>query len=367
MGMKRRSFLTASAAAIAFAPAAPGIAQSQPDVKWRLSSSYPKSLDILQGSAVRIAKRVAELTDGHFQIQTFAAGEIVPPLQVLDAVQNGTIEAGGTPSFFYVGKDPTFAFDTAIPFGLNTRQQTAWVLEGGGLQLMRDFYKSYNVIQFPAGNTGAQMGGWFRKEIKNLDDLRGLKMRIAGLGGQVIARLGVVPQNIPPGELYAALERGTIDAAEWIGPHDDERLGFVKIAKYYYYPGWWDPCAQTNVFVNLDQWGKLPKPYQAALETACAEVHGWMVAAYDANNTAALRRLVAAGAQLRPFSADILAAAEKAAFELYDEIASKNEKFKTVYEPWKKFRQDQLLWFSVAENSLDSAILTTNRARVTAQ
>jgi len=236
-------------------------------------------------------------------------------------------------------------------------------MEGGGLQLMRDFYKSFNVIQFPAGNTGAQMGGWFRKEIKNLEDLRGLKMRIAGLGGQVIARLGVVPQNIPPGDLYAALERGTIDAAEWIGPHDDERLGFVKIAKFYYYPGWWDPCAQTNVFVNLDQSGKLPKSYQAALETACAEVHGWMVAAYDANNTAALRRLVAAGAQLRPFSADILSAAEKAAFETYDNIASRNEKFKMVYEPWKKFRQDQLLWFSVAENSLDSAILTTNRSR----
>lgn len=363
--MKRRAFLKSSAAALALTPAAPAIAQTQPTVKWRMASSYPKSLDILQGSTVRVARRVAELTDGHFQIQTFAAGEIVPPLQVLDAVQNGTIESGGTPSFFYVGKDPTFAFDTAIPFGLNTRQQTAWVMEGGGLQLMRDFYKDYNVIHFPAGNTGAQMGGWFRKEIKTLEDLRGLKMRIAGLGGQVIARLGVVPQNIPPGDLYAALERGTIDAAEWIGPHDDERLGFAKIAKYYYYPGWWDPCAQTNVFVNLDHWGKLPKTYQAALEVACAEVHGWMVAAYDAKNTAALRRLVAAGAQLRPFAPEILMAAGKTAFALYDEIAAKNAKFKRIYEAWKGFRDDQLLWFGIAENSLDSAILSADRARRT--
>jgi TRAP-type mannitol/chloroaromatic compound transport system substrate-binding protein len=361
--MQRRSFLKSSAMGAAAVVATPALAQSRPEIKWRLASSYPKSLDILYGSGERIVRRVAALTDGKFQITSFAAGELVPPLQVLDAVQNGTVECGTTPSFFYVGKDPTFAFDTALPFGLTTRAQNAWVAEGGGLALMRDFYKSYNVLHFPAGNTGAQMGGWFRKEINSLDDLRGLKLRVAGLGGQVFSRLGAVPQNIAPGDLYAALERGAIDAVEWIGPYDDERLGFVKVARFYYYPGWWDPCAQANLFVNLQQWEGLPKDYQAALETACAEVHGWMVEAYDARNPAALRRLVAAGAQLRPFSQEILRQAERTAFELYDEIAARNEKFRTVYESWRKFREEILLWFSVAEISLDSFLLTSEQAR----
>ena len=361
--MKRRLFLKTSLAGAALAVAAPALAQSRPTVKWRLPTSFPKSLDVLFGAANRVAQRVAALTDNNFQISTFAAGEIVPPLQVLDAVQNGTVECGYTPSFFYVGKDATFAFDTAIPFGLNTRQQTAWVSEGGGFELMREFYKKYNVVHFPAGNTGAQMGGWFRKEINSIEDLRGLKMRVGGLGAQILAKLGVVPQQIPPGDLYPALERGTIDAAEWIGPYDDERLGLVKAAKYYYYPGWWDPCAQTNIFINQKSWDELPASYKAAFETACAEVHLWTVAAYDARSSAALRRLVATGAILKPFSQEILTICEKAAFEHYEEIAQKNEAFRTVYEPWKKFRSEIILWFSVAEFAQDSFVVRAEQAR----
>ena len=361
--MQRRTFLGAGAAGAASLVAAPAIAQSQPEIKWRLSSSYPKSLDTVYGGADRIAKRVASLTDNKFQISAFAAGEIVPPLQVLDAVQNGTIECGHTTSFFYVGKDPTFAFDTAMPFGMTTRQQAAWVSEGGGLELMREFYKDYNVLHFPAGNTGAQMGGWFRKEINSVADMRGIKMRIGGLGAQVMLKMGMVPQQIAPGDLYAALERGTIDAVEWIGPYDDERLGFNKVAKYYYYPGWWDPCAQVNLYINQARWDALPKSYQAAIEVACAEVNGWMVQAYDARNPQALRRLVAGGAELRAFSQDILKACEKTTFDLYDEIAAKNAKFKKVYEPWKKFREDELLWFSVAELSLDAFMIASENAR----
>jgi TRAP-type mannitol/chloroaromatic compound transport system substrate-binding protein len=361
--MQRRKFLRVGAAATASVIASPAIAQSQPEIKWRLSSSYPKSLDTVYGAADRIAKRVAALTDNKFQIGAFAAGEIVPPLQVLDAVQSGTIECGHTTSFFYVGKDPTFAFDTAMPFGMTTRQQAAWVGEGGGLALMREFYKDFGVLHFPAGNTGAQMGGWFRKEINSVVDMRGIKMRIGGLGAQVMLKLGMVPQQIAPGDLYAALERGTIDAVEWIGPYDDERLGFHKVAKYYYYPGWWDPCAQVNLYINQQKWDELPKQYQAAVECACAEVNGWMVQAYDARNPPALRRLVAAGAQLRAFSPEILRVCEKATFELYDEIAAKNAKFKKVYEPWKKFREDQLLWFSVAELSLDAHMISSENAR----
>ena len=362
--MKRRAFLkTAAIGAASAAVASPAVAQTMPSVKWRLTSSYPKSLVTVYGACTRIAKRVAGLTDNKFEIQAFAAGEIVPPLQVLDAVQNGTVECGHTTSFFYVGKDPTFAFDTAMPFGLNTRQQQAWVSEGGGLQLMRDFYKNYNVLHFPAGNTGAQMGGWFRKDIKTVDDLRGLTMRVGGLGAQILAKLGVVPQQIAPGDLYAAMERGTIDAVEWIGPYDDEKLGFAKVAKNYYYPGWWDPCAQVNLYINQKHWDELPKPYQEAIEVASAEENGKMVQIYDARNPAALRRLVSQGAQLKAFSREILEACEKATFEHYDELAAKNANFKTVYEPWKKFRSDILLWFSVAEIALDSIVLATEQAR----
>src|ERR1700755_7266 len=304
--MKRRTLLTSSVAGAAAALlAAPALAQSRPTVKWRMATSFPKNLDILYGATTKVAQRVAELTDNNFQIATFAAGEIVPPLQVLDAVQNATVECGYTPRFFYVGKDPTVAFDSAMLFGLNARQQVAWVNEGGGFELMRKFYKTYGVLHFPAGNTGAQMGGWFRKEINSIDDLRGLKMRVGGLGAQILAKLGVVPQQIAPGDLYPSLERGVIDAAEWIGPYDDERLGFVRVAKYYYYPGWWYPGAQTNVFITQKHGDNLPPAYQVALETACAEANNWMVAAYDARNPVALRRLVAAGGVLRPFPQEI--------------------------------------------------------------
>ena len=364
--MNRRKFLirtvqgsTVAASAIS----APAIAQSEPTIKWRMVTSFPKSLDILSGAANQVAKRVATITDNKFQIQTFSAGEIVPPLQVLDAVQNGTVEAGLTPSFFYIGKDPTFAFDTAIPFGLTTRQQAAWVLEGGGYDLMKKFYQKYNVVHFPAANTGAQMGGWFRKEIKTVDDLHGIKMRVVGLGAQILAKLGVVPQNIPPGDLYPALEKGTIDAAEWIGPVDDERLGFVKVAKYYYYPGWWDPCAQTNVYVNQQHWDKLPDAYKAAIATACSEAYTTTVAAYDARSPIALRRLITQGAILKPFSQELLTICEKTAFEHYEEIAQKNADFRAIYEPWKKFRSEIILWFSVAENSLDSFIMRAEAQR----
>jgi TRAP-type mannitol/chloroaromatic compound transport system substrate-binding protein len=360
--MKRRKFLKAAGLSLAAAPAAaviaaPAIAQEAPEVKWRLASSFPKSLDTIFGASDVIANRVAAATDGKFQIRTFAAGEIVPGLQVLDAVQNGTIECGHTASYYYVGKDPTFAFDCAIPFGLNARQQNAWMLHGGGVELMREFFKGYNIIQFPAGNTGAQMGGWFRKEIKTVDDLNGLKFRIGGWAGKVLTKLGVVPQQIAGGDIYPALEKGTIDAAEWVGPYDDEKLGFYKVAQHYYYPGWWEGGPQLSLLINIAQWEQLPKPYQAILEAAAAEANVWMVAKYDAVNMPALRRLVAGGTQLHAFSKEIMEASYKAAFELYDETAASNAAFKKVYEPWLQFRGDIDLWFRVAENTFDNFVL----------
>ncbi|HKW80072.1 MAG TPA: TRAP transporter substrate-binding protein [Casimicrobiaceae bacterium] len=361
--MERRSFLKKAGAGLAAgAVAAPAIGQgTQPEVKWRMASSFPKSLDTLYGGAEVIAKRVAAATNGKFQIQTFAGGEIVPAFGVVDAVQNATIECAHTAPYYFFGKDPTFALACAIPFGLNARQQNAWMYHGGGLELMREFLKDYNIISFPAGNTNAQMGGWFRKEIKTVNDLKGLKMRIGGTGGLPLTKLGVVPQQIPGGDIYPALEKGTIDAAEWVGPYDDEKLGFYKVAKNYYTPGWWEGGPELDAYVNLKAWAALPKDFQAVFEAACYEANVDMMAKYDALNPAALKRLIGAGVKLRPFSNDIMAACYKATTETYDEIATKNAKFKKIYEPWKKFRDDEVQWFSVCENRFDNFMIAAER------
>jgi TRAP-type mannitol/chloroaromatic compound transport system substrate-binding protein len=350
--MKRRTFLTGATMA-AGAVAAPAIAQSQPDVRWRLASSYPKSLDTLYGAGVEIAKRVAEATNNKFQIQVFAAGEIVGGLQVLDAVQNNTVECAYTLSSYFIGKDPTFMFEASVPFGFNVRHHNAWMYHGGGIQLVRDFLKTYNVYNLPAGNTGAQMGGWFRKELKGLDDLKGLKFRVAGMGGQILSRLGVVPQVIAGGDIYPALERGTLDAVEWAGPYDDEKLGFQKVAQYYYYPGFWEGSAQTSLYVNLERWNALPADYKAILEAACAEANVWCVSKYDAENPDALRRLVGSGAQLKAFPKEIMDAAYREAFALYREIAATNPRFKTVFDAWSAFRDKEYTWFRIAELPFD--------------
>ncbi len=368
--MERRSFLKkASVGFAAGAIAAPAIAQTAaalPTIKWRLASSFPKSLDTIFGGAEVVAKRVAAATGGKFQIQVFAGGEIVPPFQVLDAVKDGTVEIGHSASYYYVGKDPTFAIDCAIPFGMNSRQQNAWMMHGGGIELMREFFKDYNIYNIPCGNTGTQMGGWFRKEIKTVADLKGLKMRIAGLAGNVLAKLGVIAQQIPGADIYPALEKGTIDAAEWVGPYDDEKLGFNKVAKYYYYPAWWEGGPQITMYVNQKQWDSLPKEYQAILESACAEATADMLAKYDNKNPPALKRLMAGGTQLRPFTNDIMAACYKAANEFYEETAAKNAKFKKIYEPWKKFRDEQVQWFSIAEGGFDRFMQATARTAQTA-
>ncbi|MDQ4062163.1 MAG: TRAP transporter substrate-binding protein [Pseudomonadota bacterium] len=352
--MDRRSFLTATGAGLAATTlAAPAIAQSMPEVKWRCTSSFPKSLDTLYGGAEYMAERIKAMSDGKFQIQVFAAGEIVPGLQALDAAQNNTVEMCHTASYYYVGKDPTFAFGTALPFGLNTRQQMAWMYHGGGAKLLQEFYDKYNVVHFPAGQTGCQMGGWFHKEIKTVQDLQGLKMRIGGFAGRVMEKVGVVAQQIAGGDIYPALEKGTIDAAEWVGPYDDEKLGFYKVAPYYYYPGWWEGCAQVQAFINKQQWDGLPKVYKEMVQTAAAEANNWMMAKYDVQNPQALKRLLSQGIKLQPFPQEVLQACYKAAHELYDETAAKNPNFKKVYEAFKVFRGDEWEWFKVAEFYFD--------------
>ena len=365
--MQRRSFLKKAGLGLAAGTvAAPAIVHAQPVIQWRLASSFPKTLDTLYSAAELLAKRVSEGTEGKFQIRVFAGGEIVPGLQVLDAVQNGTVQCGHTAPYYYIGKDPAFAFATAVPFGLNARQQNAWMYYGGGSEAMAALFKEYGCVQFPSGNTGVQMGGWYRKEIKTLNDLKGLKMRVSGLAGQVLAKLGVVGQQIAGGEIYQALERGTIDAAEWVGPYDDEKLGFQKVAKYYYYPGWWEGGPQLSTIVNIKQWESLPAHYRSIFESACAEANVRMLAHYDAKNPEALKKLVSGGAQLRAFPKPIMEAAQKAAFEIYDEAAAKSPHFKRIYAQWLKFRSDQFLWFRVAEMSYDNFVFTS-AARPTAK
>ncbi|WP_458756482.1 TRAP transporter substrate-binding protein [Afipia sp. TerB] len=353
--MKRREFLKVSAAgAAAAAVASPAIAQSSPEIKWRLTSSFPKSLDTIYGGGEYLAKQVAEMTDNKFQIQVFAAGEVVPGLQALDATSNGTVEMSHTVAYYYVGKDPTFAIYASVPFGLNARMQNSWWYQGGGEKLGNEFFKKYGVIAFPAGNTGTQMGGWFRKEIKTVADLQGLKMRIGGIAGQVLAKLGVVPQQLAGGDIYPSLEKGTIDAAEWVGPYDDEKLGFNKVAPFYYYPGFWEGGPTVHSFVNLEKYNSLPKNYQAILANAAANTNSWMAARYDMQNPGALKRLVASGTQLRPFNNEILDACLKATNELWSEISAKNPDFKKSIEAMQAYRSDQYLWWQVAEYTFDS-------------
>ncbi|WP_414473167.1 TRAP transporter substrate-binding protein [Microvirga sp. M2] len=361
--MKRRAFLQAAAiGAAAGTIAKPAIAQSAPEIRWRMTSAFPKSLDTLFGGGETFAKLVAEATDGKFQIQPFAPGEIVGAPQAADAIAAGTVEMGHTCSYYYVGKDPTFAIGTNLPFGLNSRQTNAWLYHGGGNELLNEFYAKHNLYALPAGNTGAQMGGWFRKEIKTVEDLKGLKMRIAGLAGQIVAKLGVIPQQIAGGDLYPSLERGTIDAAEWVAPYDDDKLGLNKVAPFYYYPGFWEGGPAIHMFINLQKWKELPKPYQAAIQAAAGYVNVDTQAKYDAKNPAGLRNLIGNGAQLRPFSQEIMEAAYKAANEIYDDISAKNPDFKKIYESYKAFRGEEYLWFQVAEYAYDTFMIRA-RAR----
>jgi len=362
--MKRREFLQAAGlTAAATAVAKPAIAQSAPELRWRLTSSFPKSLDTLYGAAEVFSKAVAEATDNKFQIQVFAANEIVPAASAADAVQNGTVEMCHTASYYYFGKDPTFAFGTAVPFGLNTRMQNAWMYHGGGLEMMNELYKKFNFIGFPAGNTGAQMGGWFRKEIKDVSDLRNLKMRIGGFAGTVMSKLGVVPQQIPGGEIYPALEKGTIDAVEWVGPYDDEKLGFQKIAPYYYYPGWWEGGAMLHNFINLDKWNSLTPAYQSIMRSASSVANEWMVAKYDFGNPIALQKMLKEGlVQFKQFPAPVMDASLKAALEVYAEVSARNPDFKKAWDSMLAFRNEAYLWWRVAEYTYDD-FLIRNRTK----
>ncbi|RPE64604.1 TRAP-type mannitol/chloroaromatic compound transport system substrate-binding protein [Tibeticola sediminis] len=352
--MDRRSLIKhAGIAGVLAAGVAPAV-HAQQAMRWRIASSFPKSLDTIFGAAEVFAKKVGELSGGKFTITVHAGGELMPPFGVLDGTSNGTVEMAHTAPYYFFGKDPTYALDCAIPFGLNSRQMTAWMYQGNGLSLMREFYANVGIVNFPMGNTGAQMGGWYRKEIKSLADMKGLKMRIGGFGGKVLERIGAVPQNIPGGEIYQSLEKGTIDAAEWVGPYDDLKLGFNKVAPHYYYPGWWEGGPQLTLFVNKKAYDGLSSEYKAMIETAAAYAHTDMQAKYDAKNPAALKTLVSQGTKLHPFPADVMNAAFKAAEQIYAELSASNPAWKKIYADFSAFRRDQNLWFRFTENAFDS-------------
>jgi len=365
--MQRREFVKKAGlglATAASAVAAPAIAQSEslPSIKWRMASSFPKSLDTIYGASEVLAKRVAEITQGKFEIRVFAGGEIVPPFGVLDAVQQNTVEVCHTASYYYHGKNKAFSLDCSVPFGLNARQMFAWLYHGEGGPLLREFFAKYNVVNFPGGDTGTQMGGWLRKEIKSLEDLKGLKIRIPGFGAEVFSALGAVPQSLPGGEIYPALERGAIDAAEWVGPYDDEKLGFYKVAKFYYYPGWWEPGPVLSFYVNKEQWEKLPRSYQAAFEAAAAEANVGMLAAYDAKNPLAIQRLVQSGTQLRRYPDDVLKAAYETAQKIFAEESAKNPDFKKIFDSMRAFQRVSDIWSGLPEGTLANFMQTMLRA-----
>lgn len=363
--MDRRSFIkhagvggTAATATLA----APSIARANPKVNWRLASAWPKSIDIIYGAAETISNYVSEATDGNFTIRVFAAGEIVPALQVSDAASTGVVEACHIPAFFNWGKNAAWAVGCAMPFGLNARGQNAWLYHGGGNQLYNEFLAKQGLVGFPAGNAGAQMGGWFRKEISTLQDLQGLKMRIGGFAGKVISRLGVVPQQIAGGDIYPALERGVIDAAELIGPYDDDKIGFYKVAPYYYYPGWWEGQTIVHAMFNKGAFDQLPKSYQSLLRTACQAADADTLQKFDYGNPPALKRLVAKGAKLRTFSREILDASFDAAHKVYAEESAANPDFDKLWSATKAFRNDYYLNAQVAEFSYDAYMMTQQRA-----
>jgi TRAP-type mannitol/chloroaromatic compound transport system substrate-binding protein len=353
--MERRNFIRQTGlAGVLAAGAAPAIVHAQANIRWRLASSFPKSLDTIFGAAEVFSKKVAELSGGKFQISVHSGGELMPAFGVVDGVQNGTVEMAHTVPYYFFGKDETFALGACVPFGLNSRQMTAWMLEGNGLTLMREFYRTYNIVNFLGGNTGAQMGGWFRKPLKSMADMKGLKFRIGGFAGKVLERLGGVPQNIPGGEIYQALEKGTIDAAEWIGPYDDQKLGFNKVAPHYAYPAWWEGGPQIDFFINQKAFDALTPEYKAIVECASMFAHVNMQAKYDAKNPAALKQLVASGSKLFRTPKDIMDAAFKESQDLYSELSAKNPNWKKVYTDFAKFRADQNLWFRYPEAGFDS-------------
>ena len=352
--MDRRKIVQhAGLAGVLAAGVAPAI-HAQPVIRWRLVSSFPRSLDTIYGGAEVFARAVRVMSNGKFQISVHAGGDLVPAFGVVDAVQSGEVEAAHTAPYYFYEKNPAFALGSAIPFGFNARQMNAWMLHGNGRKLMDDFYAAFNMRSFAGGNTGTQMGGWYIREMRTPADFKGLKMRLGGgLVGEVMARLGVIPSNLPGGEIYQALQKKELDAAEWVGPYDDQKLGFNKVAPYYYYPGWWEGGPEMDFYINLKAFDALSPDFRGIVEAAAALAHADMLAKYDALNPTALKQLVFAKTKVLPFSQSIMDSAFKASMEVFASNDSKSPEWKKIYGDMRSFQRDQIIWFRFAEARYD--------------
>lgn len=325
--------------------------------KWKMVTTWPPKLPVLQEGCERLAKRIAEVSDGRLQIQVFAGGELVPPLESFQAVSDGTVEVGSGASYYWAGKEPATQWFAAVPFGMNAQGMSAWFHGGDGLKLWEEVYAPYNLIPRPGGSTGVQMGGWFNKKINTIDDYKGLKMRIPGLGGKVIAKAGGTVVLLPGGEIFTSLERGVIDATEWVGPLHDLRMGFWQAAKYYYYPGWHEPGTYLEYFFNKKAYESLPKDLQHIVDSVCMENEHWVLAQFDALNGAALQTLInEKKVQMVQFPDNVMASLKKLAEEVREEEAAKTPAATKVNESFKKFQKTVGTWASVSEMSYYNTI-----------
>ncbi len=358
--MKRRDFLKKAGVAAAGATLSPLMfANAQASTfRFGMVTSWPTALDTIYGGALNTAKFLNEITQGDVEVEVFPAGAQVGGLEVYDAVSSGAFEMGHTASYYYIGKDSAHAFFTAMPFGLNAQQHNAWVLSGGGQGLWNELGAPDNLIAFPAGNTGTQMGGWFNKEINSAADLQGLKMCIPGLGGQVMSRAGANVQVLAGGEIFQALETGLIDATEWVGPYDDQILGFNRVASFYYAPGWHEPGPSLGTYINLDVYNSLPEDIQNAIQTTSSAANIQMLADYDARNGGALAEIMAGGnVELRTFPTEYLNTLEGFANEIFAESAASSAMFTKIWEQWTAFRDDIRGFHAISEKAyLDYAI-----------
>ncbi|MDO5624269.1 MAG: ABC transporter substrate-binding protein [Pseudomonadota bacterium] len=343
--MDRRSVIKqAGIAGVLAAGVAPAV-HAQAAVRWRMASSFPKSLDTIFGSAEKFSQTVRALSGGKFEVSVHPAGELMPAFGVVDALEKDTIEMAQTAAYYFAGKDPIFSMSCAVPFGLTTLQMISWKTQGNGGKLLNDFFAKYNFRTMSAGNTTTQMGGWYRKEIKTAADLKGLKMRLGGgIFGEAMAKLGVVSQSMPAGDIYQALEKGTLDACEFVGPYDDEKLGFNKVAQFYYYPGWWEGGADLEFFINNKAFDKLSAENKAILQAAADVAAVDMTAKYGARNPPALKRLVGGGTKLMLFPKPVMDAGFKSSQEVYAEHVARSPEFKKIYEDMRAFQRDQILW-----------------------
>jgi TRAP-type mannitol/chloroaromatic compound transport system substrate-binding protein len=373
MSAGRRQFVKGlGLAAAGLVIAKPAVADPSPEVRWRITSSFQPNLDLIYGGAQTFAATLADLTDGRFTVTVLPAGEVAPALEALDAVANGVVECAHSALHYYWGKDPTFVFGSSTPFGMNARQHAAWLSEGGGGELIDGFLADRKVFALPAGNTGGQMAGWFRKEVKTANDLQGLKVRIGGFAGKVLQLLGAEPVAMAKDGVYSAFESGSLDAMEWVGPYDDDKFGerkegdkliLAKVAPYYYYPGWWKGGMQLHLIVSREKFDTLPKTYQAAFRAAASVANASVQTKYDTANPAALKRLVVGGAELRLFPQDVLEACYKTANDLYGQLSADNPNFKKIADSYLAFRGEQYLWWQVAEYSFDNFMIRQRRTK----